>query len=386
LRAGNRILGFEINAASFAKDGLAFTQIMLTDVANQRHYQRTTGYFPPLMFEPNNWAEHDPTKDWWAKLGDPVNQLSAIQVTNPGNGYTSAPTVTITGGGGALALALPAFDAATGTIPSIILVSPGIGFSSLPTVTITGGGGSGATAEAFHSYVTMYAAWGDPTKNMLVKARLVDETTKTPVVFDLAMSQLGPPFIVWGTGVKEVYSTGTHLQRNNYYYSLTRLAVSGSVTIGSERLEVTGTTWMDHEYGAFGTAAHPVKWILQDMQLDNGVCISNYAVLDPAPPPLNTQGKSEATVQRADGTTYFVPSLITPIGRTWTSPASGKTYYLKYQIDIPAFGASLVVDTLMDAQEFPVPGGPVYEGIATASGVFEGRNVTGTAWNEQALA
>ncbi len=385
LKAGGRTFGFEINAASFQKDGFAFTQIMLTDVNNNRHFQRTTPYLPPLLFDADNWAEHDVTKDWSVRLGDVSNYLSAIEIIDPGSGYTSDPTIEITGGGGSLALAVPVRDSAAGKITAILLLSPGVGFTSAPTVTITGGGGTGAIAKAFHSYVTMNAPWGDPTKNMAVKALLVDETTKAVVNFDLTLSQQGPPFIVWGTGVKAGGGTGSHLQTNNYYYSLTHLQASGSISIDGERFEVTGVTWMDHEYGAFGTAANPVKWILQDMQLDNGVSISNYSVLDPGLPPLNQRTQSEATVQRPDGTTYFVPSFVTPIGRTWTSPASGRTFFMQLQVDIPSFDATIVVTSLVDSQEFPVAGSPVYEGIASASGTFEGRQVSGSAWNEQAL-
>ncbi|CAN5405938.1 hypothetical protein BH10PSE16_BH10PSE16_20270 [soil metagenome] len=390
LKAGGRTFGFEINAASFAKDGFAFTQIMLADIANNKHYQRTTPYIPPFMFDPDNWAQNDVTKDWSVRLGDPANMLSALELTHPGSGYTSAPTVVITGGGGTLASGIAVHDPATGKIASVVLFGAGLGYTSLPTVTLVGGGGTGATAQALFTYVTMEAPWADPSKNMRVKAALVDETTGILVDFDLKLSQNGPPFIVWGTGVNGGSSSfdtnaATHLKNNNYYYSLTRLQTSGTVTINGEKLDVSGVTWMDHEYGAFGTAINPVKWVLQDMQLDNGVCISNYATYTSGAPVLNQKAKSEATVQRADGTTYLVESFLTPTGRTWTSGVSGTTYNMQFQIDIPAFDASLVVTSLMDSQEFPVLSKPTYEGVASATGTFEGKKVTGTAWNEQSV-
>lgn len=378
LRCGERIFGFEINAASFeGQGGYAFTQVMLTDVANNRHVQRTTPFLP-LVFDGSNWAEHDPTRDWSVRLGDPANMLSAIEITDPGSGYTSAPSVEISGGGGALGFALAAKPGAGGELGAIALVSAGFGYTSEPAVTISGGGGSGATAKAIHSYVTMNAPWGNPARNMTVKALFPDETTDTVVTFDLKLSQQGPPFIVWGTGVAPVPGTsGGHLQTNNYYYSLTRLHASGTVTIDGESFPVTGVTWMDHEYGAFTQHGKSVKWILQDMQLDNGVSISNFSL---EPPELNKKGASQATVQRADGTTYFVPSFITP-SRPWKSPASGNEYFMELLVEIPSFGATLTVTSLVDAQEFR--GGPVYEGVSRATGTFEGASVTGDAWNEQ---
>ena len=124
----------------------------------------------------------------------------------------------------------------------------------------------------------MSAPASDPTKNMQVKALLVDQATGKPITFDLTLSQQGRPFFVWGTGINPD-GEGSTVQTRNYYFSLTRLAASGTIDIAGEKHAVSGVTWMDHEYGAFGTAANPVKWFLQDMQLDNGVCISNYATL-----------------------------------------------------------------------------------------------------------
>jgi len=385
LNAGNRIFGFEICASAYADNGYAFTQVMLADISKNRHYQRTTLFFPPLMFNPGTWAESDVNKNWGVKLGDANNYLSSIELIDSGSGYTSEPIVSIIGGGGVSAVAKAVIDT-KGSVAAILLLSPGSGFTSEPTVIISGGGGVGALARACYSYVSMQAPLNDPTQNMVVKALLIDETTRDEVDFDLTFSQQGSPFIVWGTGETKAGSGASPLQENNYYYSLTRLQASGSITVGGEPLEVTGVTWMDHEYGAFGSAAHPVKWILQDMQLDNGICISNYSVGDTTQLALNVTTQGKATVQRPDGTTYFESSTITPIGRTWISPASGKTFFMQLRVEIPSFGAVFTVTSLMDAQEFPFKGGsPVYEGVARTDGVFEGRSVAGTAWSEQAL-
>jgi hypothetical protein len=70
--------------------------------------------------------------------------VSSIQITNPGTGYTSAPTVTITGDGtGATAEAV----IVNGSIQSINIVNRGIDYTRA-IVTITGGGGYGASATA----------------------------------------------------------------------------------------------------------------------------------------------------------------------------------------------------------------------------------------------
>ena len=70
--------------------------------------------------------------------------VSAISMTNPGTGYTTEPTVTITGDGvGAMASA----TVVNGTIQSITITNRGIDYSRA-IVTITGGDGYGAAATA----------------------------------------------------------------------------------------------------------------------------------------------------------------------------------------------------------------------------------------------
>ncbi len=389
LTSGDRVFGFEINTASYSGQGYAFSQLMLTDVANQKHYQRTTIYMPPVSVDFDNWAQHDVTKDWHVGLGSAVNCLSVIDVTNPGSGYTSAPTVEISGGGGTQAVAYAVLGDGTvakaDQVASIVLTNPGRGYTSAPTITISGGGGTGATAAAIHSYVTMDAAWGDPTQNMAIVAHLADVATGTEVDFDLMLSQQGPPFLVWGNGVSSILpsASGTHLQTNNYYYSLPKLAASGTVTIAGETFTVNGTTWMDHEYGFFGSAAKPVKWILQDAQLDNGWSLSNFSLTAPV---LNQPMSSFTTLQDPAGAMHFAwIAFVTPTA-TWKSPASGITYFTEFKLEIPFYGAVLTVSSLVDGQEFSTgPGNGIYEGIATASGTFLGQPASGTAWNEQAL-
>ncbi len=357
LRAGERVFGFEINAASFEGQGFAFTQVMLSDVARDTHYQRTTPFVPPV-FSPSGWAQSDPSKDWYARLGAADSKLNAFAVLEPGSGYTSSPRVEIVGGSGSGAAALATVDPATGRLANVVLVSAGTGYTSEPEVRVVGGGGSGAVVRALHTYVAMEAPQGDPTHDIHVQALLVDDPTLTEVRFDLRFSQQGRPFFVWGTGINPGGS-GHDLQTNNFYFSLTRLAASGTIELGGETFAVEGTTWMDHEYGAFGTAANPVKWFLQDMQLDDGTCISNYSTVEDGLPALGERRPSTATIQDASGSIWYVPTFVTPIERTWTSPVSGETYFMKFRIEIPSFDADLVVESLMDSQEFPVAGSPV---------------------------
>lgn len=120
------------------------------------------------------------------KTGSFVTQIT---VTAGGSGYTSAPTVTFTGGGGSGATATATISG--GAVTSITITNAGTGYTSAPTIGFTGGAGSGATATASLVFVTT------ETK--------IDET-KFPV--QLRRTSLTPPtfevrFVPQGTDLKD---------------------------------------------------------------------------------------------------------------------------------------------------------------------------------------
>jgi hypothetical protein len=76
--------------------------------------------------------------------------VTSITVTAGGTGYTSAPTVVYTGGGGtgATATAVLGTGATATQVVSITVNTVGSGYTSVPAITFTGGAGSGAAATA----------------------------------------------------------------------------------------------------------------------------------------------------------------------------------------------------------------------------------------------
>ena len=87
-----------------------------------------------------NATTGDPDTIWVKYLtgGGVTQKVQGVAVTNAGTGYTSAPTVTLTGGGGTGAVAV-AVVGADQTIIGINITAAGSGYTSAPTVAITGG-------------------------------------------------------------------------------------------------------------------------------------------------------------------------------------------------------------------------------------------------------
>ena len=70
------------------------------------------------------------------------SSLKTLELTSGGTGYTSSPTVVVSGNATAYA------TVENGSVEKVVLISKGTGYTTVPTVTISGGGGSGATAIA----------------------------------------------------------------------------------------------------------------------------------------------------------------------------------------------------------------------------------------------
>ena len=77
----------------------------------------------------------------------PDLQVRNVTVGNGGSSYTSAPTVSFSGGGGSSAAATATIDS-DGKVNGVAVTNQGTGYTSAPTVAFSGGGGSGATATA----------------------------------------------------------------------------------------------------------------------------------------------------------------------------------------------------------------------------------------------
>lgn len=86
-----------------------------------------------------------------------LGAVSGVLVQNPGQGFTSAPTVTLSPSPtGNTATAYATIGGVgeygsnnTGQIASVVVTNPGSGYVTAPTVTFTGGGGTGGSGQAF---------------------------------------------------------------------------------------------------------------------------------------------------------------------------------------------------------------------------------------------
>ena len=111
----------------------------------------------------------------------------------------------------------------------------------------------------------------------------------------------------------------------SYYYSLTRLETSGSLTIEEETMPVTGLSWMDHEFSSSFLEQGQQGWDWMAIQLDNNQEMMIYQIRrNDGTPDIHSSGTVIDERGRADPLRNDQFQLI-PEDR-WHSPDSGARY------------------------------------------------------------
>jgi predicted secreted hydrolase len=140
----------------------------------------------------------------------------------------------------------------------------------------------------------------------------------------------------------------------SYYYSLTRMATTGAVTVGGRSFKITsGLSWMDHEWGTSKLEQGAVGWDWFALQLDDGREIT-WAQLRRADG--SASEASFGTITAADGTTTRLGAhdLSFEVTAHWSSPRSQAKYPSGWRIQIPKAGLTLQVTPRLADQELPV--------------------------------
>ncbi|MCF8721507.1 lipocalin-like domain-containing protein [Nitrospina gracilis] len=168
------------------------------------------------------------------------------------------------------------------------------------------------------------------------------------------------------------------------YYSLTRLKTTGTLTLNGERVEVTGTSWMDHVFAERLLVPEQAGWDWFSLKLDNGteVMLLRIRLQDGKYDP-----RSGGTLVKADGTQAHLPEekYKVEVLKKWTSPKSGVTYPAAWKITLPERNITLHVVPDMAAQELFLLrsiANSYWEGSVTVEGAHDGKPVRGKGYVE----
>jgi predicted secreted hydrolase len=173
--------------------------------------------------------------------------------------------------------------------------------------------------------------------------------------------------------------------RASHYISFTRLTTSGAIDLGDKKIEVSGSSWMDHEFFTHQLESSQTGWDWLSLQLDDHTEVMLFHIrrkdgsIDP---------HSAGTYVDAQGKTTHLRSndfTLEPVGEKWTSPRTGAVYPIHWSIAIPKLGIALEAKTPLASQELAgkTKLSPNYwEGAVVLAGTRNARPLGGAGYLE----
>jgi predicted secreted hydrolase len=238
-------------------------------------------------------------------------------------------------------------------------------------------GKAGAARDQLHVWIDQWSAESPSAAPGTQHLRAADGD----LAIELTVSP-GKPLVVHGND--GISRKGSAIGQASHYYSFTRLATAGTLTIGNESFDVTGTSWMDHEFGSADLGKDLVGWDWFSLQLDDQRELMLYQLrrtdgsADPA---------SSGTVIDRDGRGHHLSIKDFTLEPTsyWISQTSHARYPQRWRLTIPSQQLSLELVPLMADQELTTTRSTqviYWEGAIKVTGSMQGRPAHGQGYME----
>ena len=198
---------------------------------------------------------------------------------------------------------------------------------------------------------------------------------------DLALIAEKSPVIHGENGVSR---KGAGRGQASHYYSLTRLKTEGTLAVQGKAQPVTGSSWMDHEFGSATLAPGQVGWDWFSLQFDDGTELMLYLIrqADGRPDP-----HSAGTWVDKEGRASHLrrPDFAIEVLDRWASPRTKGVYPSKWRLRVPAIGLETTVVPAFPDQELDTAKSTqviYWEGAVSATGTIAGRPLRGRGYVE----
>ena len=166
----------------------------------------------------------------------------------------------------------------------------------------------------------------------------------------------------------------------SYYFSQTRLKSAGTIEIAGTEYDVSGLSWMDHEFSTSALSEDQIGWDWFSIQLNDDMELMLFQIRrsDGSVDPF-----SSGTLIDADGEVIHIDRSQFEIDvlDTWQSPHSGAVYPSSWQIRIPGIGLNLDLQPYMADQELNLSYA-YWEGAVEATGRLGEQAVFGSGYVE----
>ncbi len=249
---------------------------------------------------------------------------------------------------------------------------------------------AGAQAAPFHVWLEDWEVIETGPASYRLRARAITEDGQA-IAIDLVLKDIRGPVLQGDSGYSQ---KGPDPGQASYYYSLTRLESSGTVQVGEQPYQVSGLSWMDHEFSTSVLSANQVGWDWFSLQLNVGVAQPGDSQQDAVLPAelmlfqiRQADGSidpfSSGTLVYPDGSTQTLKRedfTITVTG-TWTSPETGAEYPAGWQISASEIGLELALTPAFADQELNLSYA-YWEGAVLVEGTLLGETASGRGYVE----
>ena len=242
------------------------------------------------------------------------------------------------------------------------------------------GGVAGARADPFRVWLDDWAVTAEAPADAGAPYRLAPFALKAAageVAVDLRLADTKGPIAQGDRGYSQ---KGPEPGNASYYYSLTRLATDGAVTVDGKTYAVSGASWLDHEYSTSALGPAQTGWDWFSIQLDDDTELMLFQLRRADG---SADGFTSGTFIAADGSTIPLgPNDFTlEVTGHWRSPRSGGEYPAGWRLAVPKAGLDLTITPRLADQEMQVS--YVYwEGAVAAEGTAGGAPVAGSGYVE----
>ena len=194
---------------------------------------------------------------------------------------------------------------------------------------------------------------------------------------DLEAVAVRPPTLHHGVGLVSLGPAG-----DTFYYSRTRLDLTGRITVNGQQSPITGVAWMDHQWG--DEISQRVGWDWASVQLDDGSDLMAVMVWDPSD---RTPFAGYGTLVSPDGSVLTLEQDDVSItsSEVWTSPVTGIEYPSGWTLTIPSLDLRLDLEPVLVDSEFAgsrYTPAVYWEGEVRISGTRNGQTVGGRGFVE----
>ena len=233
---------------------------------------------------------------------------------------------------------------------------------------------AGAQEDRFH-------VWINDWKGEEEKGAFHLQASEKNISIDLTLHPEKQPTIHGKDGIDQKTEGVGHA---SHYYSISRMKTTGTLTYEEKTFVVSGSSWMDHEFGSNLLTLKQVGWDWFSLQLEDGTDLMLYRMrlkdgsFDPY---------SSGTIisSRSESKAFTFAETRLKITRQWKSPKSGALYPIGWNLEIPRFKISLEISADIANQELDTTGSTnviYWEGSVSAKGTRENKPVTGEGYAE----